>query len=49
MNETCGACGKKIADGEAMTKVVDGAVFNNGEFDPQNTEHYHSSCIVIDF
>ena len=47
--DDCVACKKPITDGQSITIVSDGLVFNDGEVDIQNTERYHSECIVVDW
>lgn len=42
----CAYCGRPIEDGQNITKVEDGLVFNNGEVDYINTEYYHSEHVT---
>ncbi len=45
----CTACEVVIDDGQDMTIVTDAQVFNSGEVEHLNTNHFHSACIVVDY
>lgn len=42
--ETCDACKKPIIG--PITKIIDGELSEDGEFEAQNTETYHPDCVV---
>jgi hypothetical protein len=46
---TCTACKKPIEDMENFVIVTDAHLFNNGEVEHQNTEHFHADCVKIDY
>lgn len=46
---TCKACKKPIKDGESFVIVTDAVLFNDGEVEHHDTEHYHSDCVTIDY
>jgi hypothetical protein len=45
--DVCTACGKDIIG--PICKVIDGEVSEDGEFEAQNTETYHPTCITVDW
>lgn len=45
--ETCEACKKPIIG--VITKVLDGTITEDGEFEVISTESYHPECITVDW
>lgn len=46
MNETCDKCGESL-DGQQVTKIVDGSMTRDGEFEHMNTWTYHNTCVSV--
>lgn len=44
---TCKSCGKKMEDNASMVIVTEAELFNDGEVEYGNTEHYHAQCYEL--
>lgn len=46
MDENCDDCGQPLA-GTEVTKIVDGTMSHDDEFDHANTWTYHATCVTV--